>query len=1093
MQTTTDKVLKFIIGEETYPTILNSEEQDVTPFATVLKASFAGIERLLSHTTSDDANDTSWESKTPNNIIAFLGDRGTGKTSCMRSLVKKCEETRDDLLILNEIDPSFFDTHHNILDIVVGNLYGCFKDDFKEWDNIPRMEQSKLSKIQALFRDVKSAMRYLEKELKLEDEFEIDELRHLNEGSRLRLLLKNLISTYLDYKKKTFLIINIDDLDLNISCSYEMMECIRKYLILPRVAVIIAAKYNQLFDNICLVIKRHYKDIPHLVSNKEIAEMAERYLNKLLPPDQRFEMPDLNSYLDFRLVIEDPKKPSDSEGDKLTVATRVPSMIFAKTRYLFYNSSGIPSLVIPRNLRDLRMLTTLLWNMQDFEESSKTVNQENQRQFKNYFFQEWLGIIDPEYRSFAKHLLEEENLAKVNRYVISNLYDLFLKQTESLEKIESELSAFKQQNKNNSYVREKELLHDILNPSNSYWNVSIGDVVVIMDFIKKRSDSSKTLRLLFLIESYYSIMLYETYNRMTDMTDNSGLSLPEENPTSEPELKTAVRSDIPEYFRLIGGSFLSSSGDFYIPLSQNGKERREVKLINGRILLSEIRDIVTQYKKLAVHKDDFDGDNIPSGLSAKLRLIEFFMLTVKERVDLKVADSNGRLANEPLYFKPFGNTVKNLLFDATVPLVNAIYPKFAYDRFHADIFNIAKKDNESLLNRMIRYSSGVKKHELKDKKNDSWKLMSKAAIRNMEVLEDLTEWLRDKKNSIRTSGNGMIGALTDFYDQLEITEKDGEIPTKGYWIKTYNKYTAYKSLKEKNKFYLIDYSIYSLLRNVLSQLEEKNFAEPRERELAKRRNYLFHSIMSENAIFAYKKRYTKEEIQETLYQYISPAYVNSAITTHKDNFSDFDLADILASLTIHYRYDFSGRLPEGLQFYYPNALDSLYQSELKTIANQRESLEGNITEINEQVSSLREDIKELKNNTSLLNNDILNIKASIIKSDTAISIDKKNIEALRDKLNKEGLNIAEFNVINRSIEKGTISLHSNEGAVEEGRRKLALYQDDMDKYISSLKEKELQVRSLLTSSRKHLRELKSLEEEEKRIKYNFENRILIEP
>ena len=49
---------------------------------------------------------------------------------------------------------------------------------------------------------------------------------------------------------KHYLVIPIDDLDMNIKNGYEQLEQIRKYLMIPKVIVLISANYDQL-EKIC--------------------------------------------------------------------------------------------------------------------------------------------------------------------------------------------------------------------------------------------------------------------------------------------------------------------------------------------------------------------------------------------------------------------------------------------------------------------------------------------------------------------------------------------------------------------------------------------------------------------------------------------------------------------------------------------------------------------------------------------------------------------------------------------------------------------------------------------------------------------------
>ena len=80
------------------------------------------------------------------NIIAFCGDRGEGKTSCMMTVSYIMEHASDpeikDYLkfipgnnlqnhqveILPVIDPAFFDKDHNVLELLLGQLYTNYKN-----------------------------------------------------------------------------------------------------------------------------------------------------------------------------------------------------------------------------------------------------------------------------------------------------------------------------------------------------------------------------------------------------------------------------------------------------------------------------------------------------------------------------------------------------------------------------------------------------------------------------------------------------------------------------------------------------------------------------------------------------------------------------------------------------------------------------------------------------------------------------------------------------------------------------------------------------------------------------------------------------
>lgn len=82
-------------------------------------------------------------SKDVPNLVAFCGDRGDGKTSCMKTVSKMLEDAshkQETMKYLQEcsangfpenkrmevlplIDPAFFDKNHNVIEILLGQLY----------------------------------------------------------------------------------------------------------------------------------------------------------------------------------------------------------------------------------------------------------------------------------------------------------------------------------------------------------------------------------------------------------------------------------------------------------------------------------------------------------------------------------------------------------------------------------------------------------------------------------------------------------------------------------------------------------------------------------------------------------------------------------------------------------------------------------------------------------------------------------------------------------------------------------------------------------------------------------------------------------
>lgn len=232
------------------------------------------LDAILSENQDSDKNKNNtihlWQqTEYENNIIAFCGDRGDGKSSAMLTFINalccKDDHKEDDEIDLFKnridkktyiaepivIDPSQFDDVHNVLDIVLAKMYKNFNDKYQK-DN-RESDESKaldlLKRFQKVYRQI--AMIYDQQKI-LDKEFDyegnIDKLAKLGESTNLKSDFENLIIQYLEFMNnkaeisKSQLLIAIDDLDLCNQVAYKLAEQIRKYLIIPHVVIVMAVK-----------------------------------------------------------------------------------------------------------------------------------------------------------------------------------------------------------------------------------------------------------------------------------------------------------------------------------------------------------------------------------------------------------------------------------------------------------------------------------------------------------------------------------------------------------------------------------------------------------------------------------------------------------------------------------------------------------------------------------------------------------------------------------------------------------------------------------------------------------------------------------
>ena len=442
---------------------------------------------------------------------------------------------------------------------------------------------------------------------------------------------------------------------------------------------------------------------------------------------------------------------------------------------------------------------------------------------------------------------------------------------------------------------------------------------------------------------------------------------------------------MPEFFRLTGGAFVSLAGDTFIPIHRTSEnvESREVRIINGRILLGEIREIVRRYKELESSKKE-----IPKALSARLRLAEFFMLTVRCLIDLKNRDSNIRLQNEPIYFRKFGASAKNMVFDITMPFFNVVYPKDAYCRFGNDIYKYAVKDPSSLLNRMTDLN-------LREKDNRVWALMSMAAIRNMEILEDLTDWLHNRRVDDKVSGSSMEEVLRSFYSQFDYKKSSKKVPEGKYCVKTYGKIDDEKD----RQFYYIDYAVYSCLGDVISELDMLYDGES---QMLNERKNLFDGIFDYNAIIADKDEYPYQEVREILSQYINPSVLIGYIGRDKGKrMSHDELAQILSEMRVNSGYEFDTKLPVGLRLKYRGYMENVYKTMRDPIEEEKTTLDAQYSDLLSHQDGLNDNIRQINTEIIQYKKDLKKIRVDVVKAEAKENEQKDNLEYLQKQLFEE--------------------------------------------------------------------------------------------
>ena len=227
------------------------------------------------------------------------------------------------------IDPSFFDDKHNILSLIIANMFKDFKNNLKQKEHCDNKRE-----LIKCFENVQMNLNVLfrkETENILDN---IEALANLSTAVDLCTNIKKLIDQYLAFKGNNYnqLIIMIDDIDLNTKHAREMCEHLRKYFTHPNVIILMAVKLDQLSSAIKKDLTEEYST---LINNKdsnfsfdELDEMVERYLGKLIPHNHRLYLPEASVYFENSVrIISSEKGTSDVLGEYKSLRECVLSLI----------------------------------------------------------------------------------------------------------------------------------------------------------------------------------------------------------------------------------------------------------------------------------------------------------------------------------------------------------------------------------------------------------------------------------------------------------------------------------------------------------------------------------------------------------------------------------------------------------------------------------------------------------------------------------------------------------------------------------------------------------------------------------------------
>lgn len=363
----------------------------------------------------------------PNNIIMYCAERGSGKSSAMASFANElngsCDEKKVQgfttennrwnviknkcaFTVLDVIDPTLIGEKEMFMRVFLSRLFTVMRNHWDENDSkSQRADNNFFTKMDSnkanIAEQFEKCYRLLDVIYQKGGTFDCNEdlydLTDLGDSSYLRKELSELINKCLkELHGKTddvFLVIQIDDTDLNTKMAYNIIEDIRKYCIIPNVIILMAVNIEQMIK----VIEQHFiTDFKTLLDEEnkssenvksfgiqDCRNMAEKYIDKVMPAGHRINLPRIDdlirnnsSSLTVKYMV--PNKNEKEIEEKIDILDfgfiedyqdRLIRLIYNKTGIALVKPQNYLHNLLPTTLRELAHFLSYMYYLPDIYQS----------------------------------------------------------------------------------------------------------------------------------------------------------------------------------------------------------------------------------------------------------------------------------------------------------------------------------------------------------------------------------------------------------------------------------------------------------------------------------------------------------------------------------------------------------------------------------------------------------------------------------------------------------------------------------------------------------------------------------------------------
>ena len=247
------------------------------------------------------------------NTISIFGGRGTGKTTFILSLLQSIEkEYENDAEILKIIDPTQMEEKEHVFLVILSLIDTEVRRKIESHrkDNNTScccFEKNWRSKLSSLAKGLPTLEGLNKKQYEnWDDDLYIVErgLNNVKSAYDLERNFHELVDIALEILGKKFFVLAFDDIDVDMSKGWSVLETIRKYLTTPKFVIFLSGNLTLYSYNVRLHQWNQLKELKTFEEHdykSQVNQLEGQYLLKVLKPENRIQ---LRTLLDYKHIYQ---------------------------------------------------------------------------------------------------------------------------------------------------------------------------------------------------------------------------------------------------------------------------------------------------------------------------------------------------------------------------------------------------------------------------------------------------------------------------------------------------------------------------------------------------------------------------------------------------------------------------------------------------------------------------------------------------------------------------------------------------------------------------------------------------------------------